>query len=670
MLSFEHPALLWGLLGLLPLLLLHLLRRRFRRRPSGSIWIWRRLASSASGARKPGLRALLLLALQTGAFTLAILGAAGPALLRPASLEGGLGILIDVSGSMGTRDLPVAGGKMESRLEAAKARAAEILRSLPPGRPAALFACAGSLEVLAGPERARGPLLAALGRLAAGDGSFREARVAEDLRAWLSLRPESWDFLLLSDGGLELGGRSLAALLGQGLSFEGIGGGEGGLGLGSLHLEAEGKTSLASFRVWNGSGETKELRVELGREGKALWQGPVSAPPGWSEAARTLPVNKLEGLWELGWKAGASEGLYRLLYEAPPPRRLLLLGPRDPWLLAALEGEGTIVEGLPALPSAPLPPYDLVVAEALQAPDGLGSPLLSLGAIPEGAPLEAGPLAAGDLSFVGSGPLLRFVGGAGSRVSRSLSFLPGPGVRILARAGGRIVGASWEKGGYPRLALGFLPGDSTLVLSADWPLLLRNLLEEAAPRSGPETAYTLVAGDLARRPLPEGFALAGAGAPKVHPGRPLSSLEPGSAGLFAWRAGKLAGRLAVNPPVEELDRRRRSLAAAGLADKGALPAPPPQPGQEGGAAPTAKAGTSGAALPRAASPLPPPTASALPAPAASALPATRAPLPGREARLPLGTPLLLGALLCLGAEWILWWGLPRLGRRRKEGSRA
>ncbi|HTX72323.1 MAG TPA: hypothetical protein VMC79_05805, partial [Rectinemataceae bacterium] len=160
-------------------------------------------------------------------------------------------------------------------------------------------------------------------------------------------------------------------------------------------------------------------------------------------------------------------------------------------------------------------------------------------------------------------------------------------------------------------------------LTGAWPLFLRNVLDRAAPREDDQSAWTIDAGEFAQRAVPQGFILHGEAAPEIRARGGLVTLFGSSAGFFPWSAGGEAGLLAVNVPAEELDTEPRALSVARAS---ATPEP---------------AGTEGR----------PDSVTLLGGPA-------------------LGRILLLLAALCLGAEWILWRGLPRPLRRRPRRNHA
>lgn len=615
MLSLGLSAALWALLALLPIVILHFLRRRFRRQPSGSNWIWKRFAAEASGARRPGVRALLLLALQAAAVIAAVFGAAGPSIVQRRASEPGLGVLIDVSASMRAGDLRDPAKGIENRLDTAIQSARASILAAPRERPVALFAAGADLRDVAGPSLDHAAVAAALDSLAAGDSSFREERVAAELAAWRALRREDWSFVLYTDGGLDLGGTRLERSFGGALGFVSVGREAAGLGVADLRLlqGAAGTAAVpaASFRSWNGGPKPIAAAFVLSRDAIEIARTTKTLSTGWNSFQLAITSKQVSGVWKLAGSAdGESIGETYLVLREVPPRRVLVVGPRDPWIESALGQPGVLVETVGAFPDPPRTDVDLAIVEGIRPPTDLPSPLLSFGALPEDGSLSAGPLAAGRLMPLGDHPLNRFVDWRGVLVGRSLSVLPGKGVTALASAGGRVVSAVWTDRQLPRVFVGFLPADSDAGLSPSWPLFLGNVLDFVAPRADPQTAWTLDAGEIVQRVVPDGFVPGDAGLRMAGREGRTATLEGLTAGLHPWRAGSLSGYFAVNVPAAELDTNPRPLPSTG--------------------------------------------ASSIAVPSVSSV------------ATDLGGPAILLAALCLAAEWLLWRGLP--GRRRRSAK--
>lgn len=121
--SFASPALLWGLLALLPLIAVYFLRVRPRRRATPAYFLWQAvLGKKRNTALFQRLRHLLGLLLVALALVAVVLALADP---RPADAEEQeLILVIDRSASMAADD---GGG---SRLDSARAVASDLIRAL------------------------------------------------------------------------------------------------------------------------------------------------------------------------------------------------------------------------------------------------------------------------------------------------------------------------------------------------------------------------------------------------------------------------------------------------------------------------------------------------------------------------------------------------------------
>ena len=580
MLSFALPSALWLALALVTVLALYFLRARFNRRPVGSLYIWARLAGRTSGGGRPRPRSLLLLALQVLAVLLAALSAAGPRLEETLVERPGTAYLVDLSASMAAEDARGARPGVTNRVDLAVALLREELAALPPDSPVALFACGAETRPVGKPGDSPAALAARAGLLAPRDEAFSEAAAAEALGTLIAERGPGWRAVLLSDGGLSLGGERLARAAEGALRVISVGVSGGGLGIGRLRLSPDGG-GKALFQAWNGFGRVVEAGLALELDGKPLARASLALPPGWSRQELTLgdivaqrhmeawPVPgsyllSIEGGARGGPPAGASA---RLSVGSPPPLAVALVGKADPRIKAAL-GYGDISLRL-AKDFGRAPREDevtLAFVEGVAPPSGLACDLVSFGPEGEDWPVSPGPAVSGAIESLEPGhPLLRFVDWAGARAEGATSLETGPGVVALASIGGKTVLAAWEEGGFSRLACGIDLSRSELGLSPALPVLLRNLVSASRPAADGQTAYTLTVGEIAQRAEPRSFS-----APGLELGRRgnIVSLKAPSAGFFRWRRGAERGYIAADPPLGELDATPR---------RPAVPARPVEP---------------------------------------------------------------------------------------------
>jgi hypothetical protein len=198
--SFTFASLLWALpVALVPLLLHLLSKRQARRLPLSDLRLLREVNLKA--LPRALLRQRLLVAARCGLLALLLLSWAGPVLSGrsgddAAAAEEGLDIalLLDVSWSMGA----VEGGRR--RLDAAKAAAAELLKSLRPSDRAAVLTFSDRVE---GEAPVWGSSRRASELLARASLTWRVTDLAPALRAAYALPAEPGRrrvVLVLSDG--------------------------------------------------------------------------------------------------------------------------------------------------------------------------------------------------------------------------------------------------------------------------------------------------------------------------------------------------------------------------------------------------------------------------------------------------------------------------------------
>lgn len=198
--SFTLSSLLWALpVALLPLILHLLSKRQARRLPLSDLTLLREVNLKAMP--RALLRRRLLVASRCGLLALLVLSWAGPVLSgrsgeEAAAADEGLDValLLDVSWSMGA----VEGGRR--RLDAAKAAAADLLKSLRPSDRAVVLVFSDRVE---GEAAAWGSPRAAAERLGRAQLTWRVTDLAPALRAAYALPAEPGRrrvVLLLSDG--------------------------------------------------------------------------------------------------------------------------------------------------------------------------------------------------------------------------------------------------------------------------------------------------------------------------------------------------------------------------------------------------------------------------------------------------------------------------------------
>ena len=616
-LVLARPEALLIALAALPIAVLYFLRMRFRRKSVGSTYIWKELAGATSGGDAMRRRSLLLLALQLAAIALAALAAAGPSIASRRLIEPGTAFIVDVSASMASRDVAAGtSGDVSSRVEAAVQEAEREMAALGPGAPVMLFACASSARpLLAESVLDKGKAIAALRGLKAGSEAFDEAGCADEIAAWLSRSEGSWQAVLLTDGGLDLGGTRLASVFYGELRVVGVGSSGASLGATGLRLERkQGGGMKASFSLWNGWPSERKAILRISRGKEELASAALTAGPGWTLAGIDVAGKVLDGAYTLdleresGNVRSAPGATYRLAVSAQRALSVLVVGRSDPFLLAALAFGGISYTAAKEFPAS-LDGVDIVIAENAKPPAGERCNLLVFGDPPSDAPIVAfGGVSGTIISTEPNHPLSRFVALEGARAESATAYERRGDATVLAAVGRYPALVAWERDGYRSLACGIDLARSDLGLKSAFPILLQNFLEWASPRPDEQSAYTLFVGEAARRTEPESFKVRGA-VDLLRSG-PAVVLTPRQEGLFEWSADSGSGVIASNVPAGEIDIAPRALDAGRIA------------------------GTSGAA-----------------SAGSQALASTEE---TRSTRL--GAWFSLALALCLAAEWMLWKG--------------
>jgi uncharacterized protein YegL len=264
------PALL-ALLLAIPLLALHLRRRRPPRRAVGSLLAWRDLPGvGGGGARRFGRPPLLLLlALQLLALALLVF-----ALARPASEKSAVGsshvYVVDESMWMGAQE---AGG---TRIDAARAELSERLAGLPADEAVRIVGAGATPTVLY--EGAASGAAGAVSKLRAGPGP---ANLPAALRLAAGLRAGDGDEVVL----LRAPEEAAPKVRGGGSSYEdhAVGTAVADLGVGdaSAHCDVLGTEACEIFaRVTDVDGGARRVPVTIAVSGEPTRTETVAVPAG------------------------------------------------------------------------------------------------------------------------------------------------------------------------------------------------------------------------------------------------------------------------------------------------------------------------------------------------------------------------------------------------------
>lgn len=270
--NFLAPgAFFFGLL--LPVIVaLYLLKLRRTEREVPSVYLWRRMVQDVeANAPWQRLRPNLLMILQ-----LLFLAALIFALARPFTWSEGLSgeaaiLILDSSASMSATDAA------PSRLEAAKARARQLVSDLPDTARVTIIEAGREAAVRLSSSRDRRQAQLAIDQIQPGTGGS-DMTVALELASAIAARQTGTEIVVLSDGRVELPDR--LALKGQ-LRYLPVGTSGENQAISLLNLEAKLDGSVSAFVQVSNYGTTPvQRRLSLTADGRLFNVYDVSIPAG------------------------------------------------------------------------------------------------------------------------------------------------------------------------------------------------------------------------------------------------------------------------------------------------------------------------------------------------------------------------------------------------------
>lgn len=198
--SLLAPLALLGAAIVGPLIVaMYLLKLRREERPVSSTFLWQRMVRDVeANAPWQKLRRNLLLLLQLLLMLLLVFALARPFFAAPGISGTNLIVIIDHSASMGATDEP------PTRLEAAKARAIQLIDQLPDGGRATIIAAGGEMQVPAAATTDRRELRAAIEAIELSNGGGSDMSQALTLAAALAAREADSEVAIISDGNVTL----------------------------------------------------------------------------------------------------------------------------------------------------------------------------------------------------------------------------------------------------------------------------------------------------------------------------------------------------------------------------------------------------------------------------------------------------------------------------------
>jgi hypothetical protein len=519
---FLDPKGLLLLLGLVPLVVLYILKIRRQRQRVSSTWLW---ASAQRDllAKHPFRRLVPEIPLLLEVLALVALAVA---LARPSTRGGAIdgdhvAIVLDTSASMATRLGGAAG--TTTRMEQAKRAAENVVSQLSPGADAIVIEGGREARVVAPLDRDPRRLQAAIAGVAVreveGDLAAAVALAADRLRS-LGGRPR---IVVITDGALAHD----EPLVVGGIPTEVLGVGDeednaaivrvdvrSGIDAGTHHEQVQVFAMVQSFGA-----RPREAYVTLTIEGRT---DPVASRRLLLEPGAKLPVvltfepQPLDhGLGLVVQLApGDAEPVDDAAYgRVPGSLRMPVVVASDAtysWTTRAIEADPNVdLQRLtvPQLASVNVDPEALVIVEGACPATIPGRDALILApaagacfGVGVGAPVDNPPLT----SWETGDPRLRFLTLDGVHVARSLALDAHGAGAALVRSSSTTLVADASVPGRSVTVVGFDPGDSDWPLKASFVLFVRNVVELGRLHRAQGAAGPARTGDPARVTVPDG----------------------------------------------------------------------------------------------------------------------------------------------------------------------
>ena len=193
--TFLNPTALWALLGLVPLIALYFLKVRPDRKPTTTLFLWNRIykEKKQNGLFK-NLRDLISLILLILAFS-ALALAMGKPVFTPKDSKRDLVLIIDNSASMSTLE------NNQTRLEEAKTKAKNIVKSLTSSQNVVIASAADSVKILTNVTNNQRALLKGIEQITTTELPLKKRKL-QTISENKEIMPDS-RFIFISDGCFE-----------------------------------------------------------------------------------------------------------------------------------------------------------------------------------------------------------------------------------------------------------------------------------------------------------------------------------------------------------------------------------------------------------------------------------------------------------------------------------
>lgn len=487
--SLLSPLALLGAAIIGPLIVaMYLLKLRREDRAVSSTFLWQAMVRDVeANAPWQKLRRSLLLLLQLLLLFLLVFALARPFFAAPGISGANLIVIIDRSASMAATDEP------PNRLEAAQARANQLIDQMPDGGRATIIAIGGEMEVPAAATSDRRELRRAIADLRLVNGGGSDLSQALTLAAALAAREQDSEVAIISDGNVTL---PTDLRMPARVSFFPVGRSNANVALTALALQPNLTGQTLFVQATNYGAEASTRRLDLFLDGAAFNAYNLSLEP---SRDQSLVVELPAQVQVVEARLAGEDGL-------PLDDQAFAISRRGEAVTVRLVSDGNrfLQTGLALLPGVEVmtvPASTTVFTETVaEVPltifDGVVPATL-----PPGNLLFIGPLSSsayfsvtGELEFPvvrplgGDQPILRNVSLSEVSVLRAARLVPGSWARVVVESDGGPLLVAGERDGRRVAVLAFDLRNSDLPLQVAFPLLLSNLVGYLAPGLGSEAA--------------------------------------------------------------------------------------------------------------------------------------------------------------------------------------
>ncbi len=467
---------------------MYLLKLRREERTVSSTFLWQRMVRDVeANAPWQKLRRSLLLLLQLLLMLLLVFALARPYLAAQGISGRNLIIIIDHSASMGATDEP------PSRLDAAKAKAFQLIDQLPDGGRATIIAAGGQMEVPAAATSDRRELRRAIEQIRLTNSGGSDFSQALTLAAALAAREEDSEVAIISDGNVTLPQDLRVPAT---VSYFPVGRSTENVAVSAIALQPGPAGQTLFVQAANYGQAPTERRLDIYLDGAAFNAYNLTLDPGREQSI----IAEIPAQVEVVEARLAGEDAL------PADDRALAVSTLGEALNVRLVSDGNrfLETGLSLLPGirvTTVPTSTTTFTETVaQVPvtilDGVTPQEL-----PPGNLLFIGPLRSteffsvtGEIEFPvvrpagGDDPILRNVSLSEVSVLKAARIVPGSWGRVVVDSDGAPLLVVGERDGRRVAVLAFDLHHSDLPLQVAFPLLLSNLMGFLAPGSGAEAA--------------------------------------------------------------------------------------------------------------------------------------------------------------------------------------